>query len=1102
MNKGMESIVEKLFEQAFDMDAGDRQKFLDGECAGNPALKHELEQLLCDAEAADAYFGHSFAGKSLIDEHPKDCGYFETSGSTIGPYELDEIIGEGGFGIVWLARQTTPISRQVAIKVIKAGMDTKEVLSRFDAERQALARMDHPNIARVLDAGTTSHGRPYFAMEWVRGIPITRFCEEHALDAEKRLRLFVEVCSGINHAHQKGVIHRDIKPSNVLVTMIGEVPQVKIIDFGISKATEGKLTDRTFMTRFEQWLGTPIYMSPEQAGLGGLDVDTRSDIYSLGVLLYEILTGVPPFDQKTMMLVGMDEMRRIIREVEPLRPSVRVTTLHADKKDGGKTATSKAVRIFGKIPSDLDWIVMRAMEKSRDRRYATAAAFADDIRNFLADEPVIAQPPNARYLVGKFLRRHRRGLKIIVGVAIILIATTVFSLMQALKAGRAEALAESRLDQAVAERNAKARALDDAEAISRLLTEVFKRPDPDLDGSKVTVMEALDKTSRQLDAELSKQPLRQAMLKKVLAGTYEQLGLNAQAMKLWDEILVIYRKEFGSDHVDTITTLRKVIEYCERDGQYDRVLELATEEDEAIARQADRSYMERLSALRSQSEAHYRKGNVDLAKRMQEEMKVRLAKEYGPYTHELTVCDWFLRRYQNPPPRGNNPEVNNQAIHFAKETTGEPSWKRKEKEYFSIRAKYGERHLRTIDALRDLSQAQFDEKTIDEALVNFGRAYKIAREEFGNDHSVTLDFQSGLAHMNYGACRWNEALSLQHSMVNILRDRVGGKDLKTLDAEDLFLRWLFNHAEFDQGRNFLQNAYERRVKELGADSVKTLRLENAIVFKLFCAGKIEEALPHAEHAVALLRVKLGNEDRLTADAISNLARCYTHIGKGREAMKLFEECCPHARDDTFINFILAQLQVWYGNMEGYHATRRWMIDYALSEMHRFVAHQDILRRVVYISCVAPLENAEQGEQIQRIMDRVNVIQDSNSHILDLANGNVGDFMPLGMMQTRLGNHEQAIRCYDEFSKGLPYYKQFIWNRWDQCAMQSFKVISLLGLGRREEARQLLEETGKLIRPLKCEDEPMLGEWAPGGQHLLQRVAYREAKRLLDATTAQ
>lgn len=363
----------------------------------------------------------------------------EREGDRVGRYKLLQEIGEGGFGTVWMAEQIEPVSRRVALKIIKLGMDTREVIARFEGERQALAMMEHPNIARVFDAGATPLGRPYFVMELVRGIPITQYCDEAGLGTRERLALFGDVCSAINHAHQKGVIHRDIKPSNVMITLHGEKPVAKVIDFGIAKATQGKLTDKTLFTRFEQFIGTPVYMSPEQASMSGLDVDTRSDIYALGVLLYELLTGKPPIDSATMGSAGYDGMRRMIQDVEPPKPSTRLRTTGREERIRlAKARQIEPGKVNALVEPDLDWIVMKAIDKDRSRRYQTANGLAQDIQRFLADEPVSARPPSAAYLFCKFARRHKVALRVAAGIAGVLVAATLVSTWQAVRATRAE----------------------------------------------------------------------------------------------------------------------------------------------------------------------------------------------------------------------------------------------------------------------------------------------------------------------------------------------------------------------------------------------------------------------------------------------------------------------------------------------------------------------------------------------------------------------------------------------------------------------------------------------------------------------------------------
>ncbi len=346
-------------------------------------------------------------------------------GATIGPYRLMEQIGEGGFGLVFVAEQLAPVRRKVAVKVIKPGMDTRDVIARFEAERQALAMMDHPNIARVLDAGATESGRPYFVMELVRGVPITDYCDKNRLTPRERLELFVVVCQAVQHAHQKGIIHRDLKPSNVMVTLHDGRPLVKVIDFGVAKALHQSLTEKTIYTRFAQMVGTPLYMSPEQAEMSGLDIDTRTDIYSLGVMMYELLTGTTPFDKKRVAKAAYDELIRMIREEEPPKPSTRLSQSTTSLSAIAEHRRTEPARLSKMFRGDLDWITMKALEKDRTRRYESASGLAADVLRYLHDEPVEASPPSASYRLRKLARRHRTALVTAAAFAAFLIADAI-----------------------------------------------------------------------------------------------------------------------------------------------------------------------------------------------------------------------------------------------------------------------------------------------------------------------------------------------------------------------------------------------------------------------------------------------------------------------------------------------------------------------------------------------------------------------------------------------------------------------------------------------------------------------------------------------------
>jgi serine/threonine protein kinase/Flp pilus assembly protein TadD len=409
MNEPERQIMSIFGEAVEHSSPEERAAFLAKACAGDAGRRARVEALLRAYEAAGNFLqGNPPPSEAVatVDQPP----VVEGAGTVIGPYKLLEQIGEGGFGIVFMAEQQEPIRRKVALKVLKPGMDSKQVIARFEAERQALALMDHPHIAKVLDAGQTGSGRPYFVMELVKGVPITQFCDDHRLTPRERLGLFVDVCQAVQHAHQKGVIHRDIKPSNVLVTSHDGTPVVKVIDFGIAKAVGQQLTDKTVHTQFAQLIGTPLYMAPEQAGESSLDVDTRSDIYSLGVLLYELLTGTTPFDKERLSQVGYDELRRIIREEEPSKPSTRISTLALAASTASANRKSDPKQLSRLFRGELDWIVMKALEKDRNRRYESASAFAADVRRYLDDEPVLACPPSAWYRFRKFGRRHRAAL--------------------------------------------------------------------------------------------------------------------------------------------------------------------------------------------------------------------------------------------------------------------------------------------------------------------------------------------------------------------------------------------------------------------------------------------------------------------------------------------------------------------------------------------------------------------------------------------------------------------------------------------------------------------------------------------------------------------
>jgi serine/threonine protein kinase/WD40 repeat protein len=444
----MESQREKIkaiFLEAVEKTGADRQAFLQRACGDDAPLLAEVEEFLLASEKAGDFLASPTQAPPGI-THP---GIQERPGTRIGPYKLLEQIGEGGFGLVFMAEQESPMRRRVALKIIKLGMDTKQVIARFEAERQALAIMDHPNIAKVFEAGATETGRPYFVMELVRGMPITEYCDSQKLTTRQRVELFTQVCHAIQHAHQKGVIHRDIKPNNVLVTMHDDKAVPKVIDFGIAKATGQNLTEKTLFTEFRQFVGTPAYMSPEQAQLNELDVDTRSDIYSLGVLLYELLTGTTPFDPKELRAAAYDEIRRIIREVDPPKPSTRISSLGETLPGVAEHRRIEPAQLVHSMKGELDWIVMKAMEKDRTRRYETANGLSLDIQRYLDDEPVLARPQSSAYRFRKLVTRNKVAFGAAAAVSLALVLGVCFSTWGFVRASRARDIAQAaRADEA------------------------------------------------------------------------------------------------------------------------------------------------------------------------------------------------------------------------------------------------------------------------------------------------------------------------------------------------------------------------------------------------------------------------------------------------------------------------------------------------------------------------------------------------------------------------------------------------------------------------------------------------------------------------------
>ena len=626
------------------------QTALEELCSGNTELKIRAQMLL-DAHRAMG----SVQGADDLTAEVVRSPVLEEAGRFIGPYKLLQQIGEGGFGVVYMAEQVKPVRRIVALKIIKAGMDTAQVIARFESERQALALMDHPNIAKVLDAGATQSGRPFFVMELVKGIPITEFCDRNQMKPEDRLGLFIDVCHAIQHAHHKGVIHRDIKPSNVLVTLHDGTPVVKVIDFGVAKATVQRLTERTLFTAFGQMIGTPAYMSPEQAEMSGLDIDTRSDIYSLGVLLYELLTGTTPLELNRLRQAGYAEMQRLIREEATPRPSTRLSSL---KDSATVTAGNRGVevkRLVNFLAGDLDCIVLKSLEKDRNRRYATPGNFAEDLTRYLRKEAILARPASTSYKLWMFTRRNRVAVLTAAVVAGAMVLGTTVATWQALRATRAESRAIQQ--KAIADRERKTALQREAEAVknerlarkaeaaakesdattkdvlSFVENNIFAAARPPLQkgglGREVTLRKALDAAEPNIARAFTTRPRVEAQLRKMLGDTYLTLDDASPGIAQMERAYALSKDHYGLDDPFTANVEGTLALNYVRRGRPAEGLELL---EKSYRRRRELLGLDHLVTIRSIATlimAYRETSRLEDARKLGEDLlKVRLAEEH------------------------------------------------------------------------------------------------------------------------------------------------------------------------------------------------------------------------------------------------------------------------------------------------------------------------------------------------------------------------------------------------------------------------------------------------------------------------------------------
>ena len=777
-----------------------------------------------------------------------------TSGRSFGNYRLVDRVGAGGMGEVWIADQERPIRRRVALKLIKAGLDSEHFIARFEAERQALALMDHANIAKVLDAGATEQG-PYFVMEYVPGVPITRHCEEHALDTLARLRLFVQVCEGVQHAHEKAIIHRDIKPSNVLVTVQDGHHIPKIIDFGIAKTLSTPLVDLAMVTQAGTLIGTLEYMSPEQLDMSG-DIDTRADVYSLGVLLYELLIGALPFEAKDIPIMGLDEFRRRVREVDPARPSIRVTSFTTTAVKGQATARTDWSSLQKILRGELDWIVMRALEKERARRYSSPRELAADIERYLRHEPVFAAPPSRTYLLSKFVRRHRTG---VAAAAVVFVAMIVGVAGMAFGLLRAQA----------AEREATRQAAK-TDAVNQFLQEMLASASPALSqGRELTVREMLDQASTQADSSLQQDWDIEAEVRTTIGTTYELLGLFDQARPHLESALELRKSALGANDPEVAKSLHNLGKLRWDATDYEGAEELISEAL-AIYRQSAGNEESAAACLNDLGAVFYTRGDFTNAEAMfREALGVRrqlLGNEHFEVADNLTNLAWVLffngQHEEAEAMFREGLEINRKAL--------------------------GEEHPNTLQQMVNLAAVLRQRGNTAEAEELLLRSLRGMRKVMGAEHPTTLRGMMTLGEMYLEVGRGKDAKPILEEALAI-GERTLGPDHALTITLLADMGWVErDRGDFASSEKYYRETWTRRIRVLGNEHPHTILAKWQVGRALVFLGKNGEA-------ENILREAL-DQSRKAAAPGDNIASSLLYLGLALEQQRKYSQAEPFLKE--------------------------------------------------------------------------------------------------------------------------------------------------------------------------------------------------------------
>ena len=849
--------IDNLLQSALEHPPEERDAFLRQACAGDEVLEREIRSLLAAQQEA-----RSFLESPAIEVAAKALGRQQGDGAQVtghddfGRYHILRPLGEGGMGTVYLAEQREPIRRSVALKLVKAGMSTREVMARFESERQALALMDHPAIAKVLDAGSTLQGAPYFVMEYVAGIPITAYCDNHRLNTRERLELFVRVCEGVQHAHQKAIIHRDLKPSNILVAEVDGHPAPKIIDFGIAKALSQKLTEQTIYTRLGTLVGTPEYMSPEQALSSCEDIDTRTDVYSLGVIFYELLAGAPPIELRK---IAWDEFLRRLREEDPPKPSTKLRTqAPATSTEVAHNRQTDPPALVRQMRGDLDSIASKALEKDRARRYDSPSDFAADIGRYLRHEAVLAVRPSVAYRARKFARRYRVALVTAAAVVLVLIAAAAISIRQSIRANREAAVAQAVNDFLQNDLLAQASAATQSGPAAK--------PNPHLE-----VRTALDRAAARIGGKFAGQPEVEAAIRDTIAQTYEDLGLYPEARKQFEQALDLRRRALGARNPKTLKSLSRLGRIAHLQGRYPEA-EGFVSQALAIQRQVlGPEHPDTLGSMNNLAGDYHAEGKYPQAEALHSQVLELQRRVLGP-EHPSTLAS-----------------MHNLAMDYDEEGKYAQAEALDSQTLELQRRVLGAEHPDTLWSMNNLANVYFGEGKYPQAEALHSQLLEIRRRVLGPEHPDTLASMNNLAAVYENEGKYPQAEALHTQLLKIGRRVLGPEHrLTLLSMENLAVDY-GNEGKYVQAEALYGQTVEANRRVLGPAHPDTLLTLSDFASMCQRRGKYALAETYAVQALAGRRQALGSEHPDTMASEADLALAYLSQGKFAEAEPLARE---------------------------------------------------------------------------------------------------------------------------------------------------------------------------------------------------------------------